>query len=199
MSWTRFFRRRHWDDERTRELNAYLDIETDDNIARGMSPADARAAAQRKLGNTTLIREEIYRMNTLTRTESIWQDFRYGLRLLVRAPGFALVALVSLGLGIGANTALFHLLDAVRLRPLPVARPHELVEVRIQPPPNGRTGAFNSRNPAMTFPLWEELKPGLDSISDLFIWSDEDWDLSMAGESRNARGIWLTGNAFETL
>ena len=199
MSWTRFFRRRHWDDERRRELDAYLDIETDDNIARGMSPGDARAAARRKLGNATLVREEIYRMNTLTRTESIWQDFRYGLRLLLRAPGFACVALVSLGLGIGANTALFHLLDAVRLRTLPVDRPHELVEIRIQPPPNGRTGSFNGRNPAMTYPLWKSLEPGLDSIGNLFIWADESFDLSLSGESRSARGLWLTGNAFESL
>jgi predicted permease len=199
MSWTRFFRRRHWDDERGRELDAYLDIETDDNIARGMSPGDARAAARRKLGNATLVREEIYRMNTLTRTESIWQDFRYGLRLLLRAPGFACVALVSLGLGIGANTALFHLLDAVRLRTLPVDRPHELVEIRIQPPPNGRTGQFNGRNPAMTYPLWKSLEPGLESIGDLFIWADETFDLSLSGESRSARGVWLTGDAFETL
>ena len=65
MSIRRYFRRAHWDDERARELEAYLAIETDENIARGMSPSEARDAARRKLGNTTLVREQIYRMNTL--------------------------------------------------------------------------------------------------------------------------------------
>ena len=65
MRWRRFFRRNLWDEERARELEAYLEIETDENIARGMSPEEARYAAQRKLGSATLIREEIYRMNSV--------------------------------------------------------------------------------------------------------------------------------------
>ena len=76
MSWTRFFRRRYWDEERARELEAYLEAETDENIARGMSPEEARYAAHRKLGNTTLIREEIYHMNSLGWLETLWQDLR---------------------------------------------------------------------------------------------------------------------------
>ena len=70
MSLKKFFRRSAWDDERSRELDAYLAIETDENIARGMSPADARDAARRKLGNATLVREEIYQMNTVTLIDS---------------------------------------------------------------------------------------------------------------------------------
>jgi putative ABC transport system permease protein len=76
MSWTRFFRRRYWHDERARELEAYLEIETDENVARGMSPEEARYAARRKLGNPTLIREKIYQMNSLGWLETIWQDLR---------------------------------------------------------------------------------------------------------------------------
>jgi hypothetical protein len=76
MGWRRFLRRAWWDDERTRELESYLDLETDDNIARGMSPDEARAAARRKLGNAGRIREEIYAMNTITLLEWLWQDVR---------------------------------------------------------------------------------------------------------------------------
>jgi len=94
MSWTRFFRRSRWDDERARELEAHLAIEIDENVARGMSPRDARDAARRKLGNTTQIREEIYRMNTLGILDTIWQDLRYGVRLLRLNPGFAAVAIL---------------------------------------------------------------------------------------------------------
>ena len=120
MSIKRFFHRSQWDDERARELEAHLAIETDDNIARGMSPRDARDAARRKLGNTALVREEIYHMNTIGFLDAAWRDLRYGARLLRLNPGFALVAILSLALGVGANTAIFQLLDAVRLRTLPV-------------------------------------------------------------------------------
>src|SRR5215831_10690812 len=157
MGFGRFLRRSRWDDERRRELDSYIAMETDDNIARGHSPEDARALARQKLGNATLVREEIYRMNTIGWLESVWQDFRYGARVLRRSPGFAVVALLSLALGIGANAAIFQLLDVVRLRTLPLRHPEQIVEVRIGPNKSGRTGSFNGARPALTNPIWEQI------------------------------------------
>ena len=123
MSWQRFFRRKYWDQERARELQAHLEVETAENVARGMSPKEARYAAQRKLGNTTRIREEIYRMNSLEWMDALWRDVRYAVRTMRQSRGFAAIAVLSLGLGIGANTAIFSLLDTVLLKNLPVADP----------------------------------------------------------------------------
>src|SRR5215217_734570 len=138
MSVRRFFRRGRWDDERSRELESHLAIETDENIARGMRPPDARDAARRKLGNPTLVREEIYHMNTVTLIDSAWRDLKHGARLLRLNLAFAIVAILSLALGVGANTAIFQLLDAVRLRTLPVHEPQQLMEIRIAQTPGGR-------------------------------------------------------------
>src|SRR6476619_8413029 len=126
MSWTKFFRRRRWDEERQQELSAYLEIETSENIGRGMSPEDAATAAHRKLGNTTLVREEIYRMNSLGFIETLWQDVRYGARMLLKNPGFTLVAVLTLALGIGANTAIFSMVDWLMFQKLPVPEPKAL-------------------------------------------------------------------------
>jgi predicted permease len=126
MSWKRFFRRTKWDEERAREIAAHLDIEADENVSRGMSQDDARYAAKRKLGNSTLIREEIFHMNSFGFVETLWQDVRYGSRMLRKNPGFAAVAILTLALGIGVNTAIFSLLDAILLRTLPVSHPESL-------------------------------------------------------------------------
>ena len=125
----RFFRRRYWDEERARELEAYLEAETDENISRGMSPEEACYAARRKLGNTTLIREEIYHMNSLGWLETLWQDTRYALRMLAKNPGFTAVAVLTLALGIGMNTAIFSLIDQLLLWTVPAREPSRLVKL----------------------------------------------------------------------
>src|SRR5918993_4299899 len=145
MSWSRFFRRSRWDDERARELQDYLAHEIDDNIARGMTPEAAAAAAHRRLGNATQIREEIYEMNTLGFVETIWQDLRYGFRLLRKNPTFSVVAVLTLALGTGANAAIFQLVNSVRMRALPVERPQELASIGINTNDTGRSGQFWSR------------------------------------------------------
>jgi putative ABC transport system permease protein len=199
MAWTRFFRRARWDDERARELDAHLSIEIDDNIARGMTSRDARDAARRKLGNITLVREDIYQMNTIALVDSAWRDLKYGARLLRLSPGFAIVAILSLALGVGANTAIFQLLDAVRLRTLPVKDPQQLVEVRIADTPNGRTGAFLGRRPMMTNPLWEQLRDRQEAFSGVFAWGVNAFNLTTGGEARYAQGLWVSGDFFSTL
>ena len=199
MSWRRFFRRAQWDAERARELESYLAEEIADNVARGMSPDAARTAAHRKLGNPTRIREEIYTMNSLGFVETLWQDLRYGMRLLRRNPTFAIVAILTLALGTGANTAIFQLVNAVRLRTLPVERPDELVEVLIVKSPNGRTGMFMGSRPTLSNPLWERIRDEQRVFSTMVAWGRTSWNLAAGGEVRPAEGLFVNGDFFSGL
>src|SRR5262249_21036381 len=103
-----------------------------------MTPRDARSAALRRFGNPTHVREEIYEMNSMRLIDAVWQDLRYGFRQLLFKPVFALTAIASLALGIGANTAIFTLVDRVLLRMLPVQGPRELVQLSVE---GGRFGS----------------------------------------------------------
>jgi len=197
MSWRRFIKRRWWDEERAREIAAYLETETADNIARGMPPSEAAAAARRKFGNPGLVREEIYLMNTIGWLESTWQDLRYGLRTLRLSPGFAAVAIVSLALGIGANTAIFQLLDAVRLRSLPVQNPQELAEVKIVGGNHGM--GLNQTYGELTRPIWQLIHDKQQAFSGMFAWSVNQRYVGQGSEMRSFRGLWVSGDFFRVL
>ena len=198
MGWTRFFRRSRRDDDVRRELHSYIQIETDENIARGMPPEAARAAAVRKLGNPERVREDVYLMNTFAPLDMLWQDLRYAARVLRRDKTFALAAIASLALGIGANTAIFQLLDAIRLRTLPVDRPHELIEVRI-PAGTDRTGSFNGRRPILTYAIWEQIEKRQQVFSGVFAWSSARFNTQPGGEARYVEGLWVSGGFFQVL
>src|SRR5262249_17768965 len=130
MGWRRFFHRASWDRDRAEELRSYVEIETDENIARGMPPDAARRAAHLKLGNMVRIREEIYRMNTIGLLDTLHGDLRLALRGMRRRPGFTLAVVLTLALGIGANTAIFGVVDGVLIKPLPYPNAGELVSIK---------------------------------------------------------------------
>jgi predicted permease len=197
MSLARFLRRAYWDRERSKEIDSYLEIETADNIARGMTPVEAAAAARRKFGNTTLVREEIYRINTVSWLESMVQDVRYGTRVLLTSPGFATVAILSLALGIGANTAIFQLLDAVRLRSLPVKNPQELAEIRIVGGNHGM--GMNDEYGELTRPIWEEIRREHRPFSDVFAWSKDRFAVGEGSDFHLVTGVTVSGEFFRAL
>jgi predicted permease len=127
MSLRRFLYRRQWDEERALEVEAHLAEEIDENRARGMTPQEARRRAYIKFGNPTVIREEIWQMNSFVLIENLGRDLRFATRQLLRSRGFAIIAILTLALGIGANTAIFSVVQGVILAPLPYDQPDRLV------------------------------------------------------------------------
>jgi putative ABC transport system permease protein len=125
------------------------------------------------------------------------QDLRFGVRMLLKHKSFTTVAVLMLALGIGANTAIFQLLDAVRLRTLPVKAPQELAEVRLADT-RGVRGAIG-RSTSLTNPIWEQIKERQQAFSGIFAWFAGRANLAPGGEARLARLLYVSGDFFNTL
>jgi putative ABC transport system permease protein len=193
MGWSRYFRRKRWDTERASEIESYLDIETADNVARGMTADEARRTANRKLGNTTLIREEIYHMNSIGWLELLLHDIRYALRMLRKGPGTSVVALLSLALGIGTTTAMFSVIYCVLISPYPYAKPNEIWATQVH----------DVHQPARGFSAYHlrdflEVRK-LSAFSDSMATAYQNELLSGEHGVENFTGVLLTPNAFRFL
>jgi predicted permease len=127
----------------------------------------------------------------------VGNDVRQALRLLRFNPGFAVVAILSLALGIGANTAIFELIDAVLMRTLPVPSPQQLAD--IQEIHEGRIGSTVARQKEFSFAIWDQLRQQQKSFSGIAAWSTERFNLGQGGEARYAEGMWVSGSFFQVL
>lgn len=189
-------RRKQESEELDEELKAHLAIEAQDWSDRGTSPEEARLLARRLFGNQTRIAEQTRDLWRIVWLENLWQDVRHGVRALRRTPAFTAVAVLSLALGTGANTSVFQLLDAVRLRPLPVAHPEQLVEIDI---PGGADG-FNHLNGApLTYPMWEQLRDHQEVFAGVLAWSPVDLNLGRPPSQERIRAAYVSGGSFDVL
>ncbi|HEU4687729.1 MAG TPA: ABC transporter permease, partial [Vicinamibacterales bacterium] len=193
MSWRRFFRRAFWDRERAEELRSYIEIETDENIARGMSPEAARRAAHVKLGNSVKIREEIYRMNGISLLDTLGRDLRLALRGVRRRPGFTLAVVLTLALGIGANTAIFGVVDGVLIKPLPYPDAEELVAIEHVAP--GFTAAQLRMSASQYFTYREEGRV----FQQIGLYGDGGRTITGVGEPEQARALFVTYDVLQAL
>src|SRR5436853_1936153 len=126
-------------------------------------------------------------------------DLRYAMRILRRNPTFAVVAILALSLGTGAHPAISQLVNALRLRSLPVEKPHELVSIGIDRHGTGRVGRGYGGRSIFTEPLWQEIRSQQQAFSSLFAWGNGGWDLSTEGEVVSGRGLYVSGQFFDAL
>ena len=188
------FHRRSMEAELDAELRAHIEQQTEKYIKSGMSPEAAGRRARLELGGVEQIKEDVRDSWGVRTISELAQDVRYGLRQLRRNPGFAIVAILTLTLSIGANTAIFSLADAVMFRMLPVANPGELFQLRYTSPDSTHDLS------QFTNSMWEQVHKYQNVFSGAFAWSNVDeLSLVQGGTEQIANGLWVSGSFFSTL
>ncbi len=159
------------------ELRDFLEKSTADKMRAGMTREEAHRSARMEMGGVEVVKENVRSASWETHLETLWSDLRFGARLLRFNKVFAGAAILSLALGIGANTAIFQLLDAVRLRTLPVKNPQELARDFESISEAARAAALVAAIPISPYAMWEEIRAQQQGFSSIFAWSPTDFNI----------------------
>lgn len=157
LRWRSLFLRRQVEEELDDELRDHLEKQIEEYITQGLSPDDARYAALRAMGGLEQRKEECRDVRRVSTIENLFQDVRYSLRMLAKAPGFTAVAILAMALGIGANTAIFTVINTVLLRPLPYPEPNRIVQVMLFSP-SWALGKNTNTASVPEFIVWRDQK-----------------------------------------
>src|SRR5262245_20541636 len=183
--------RRH-DREFADELNAHLQLHIDDNLRAGMTPGEARRAALIALGGIAQTTERYRDRRGLPIVDALRQDVVYAVRVLRKNPGFTATAVLTLALGIGANSAIFSVVNAVLLRPLPFTDPGRLVLIF-------STAKDGNRHDVSTYPDYADWRNQNGSFSDVAAYASRSMTIGIGDESLVAQGKRVTTNVFDVL
>ncbi|MGH9718564.1 MAG: ADOP family duplicated permease [Candidatus Acidiferrales bacterium] len=190
-----FFSSRRLDADFQQELAAHLAMLEEENLRRGLTPDEARRQARLRLGAEAPLRETQHDLRGLPWLESVVQDVRFGLRMLRKSPSFTAVAVLTLALGIGANTAIFSLVDVVLFRPLPIAKPEQVLRLTDGVTKGASTSGF------VSFPSYLLYREHSDAFSGMAAYLDRlpvNISANSLGSERIDAGM-VTGNYFQTL
>ena len=185
-------RRKRMMEDLDQDIRDFIERETQDNIERGMPPEEARYAALRKFGNVTQVKEDTREVWSLVWLEQLWQDVRHAVRQLGRTPGFAAMAVLTLALGIGATTAIFTVVNAVLLRPLPYPHAEELVYVHEILDNYGATGVAG----VSEFAAWRDQSRTLNPVA---AYTDSWFNLAGGGDPERITAGLATSAFFSLL
>ncbi|HEY6292282.1 MAG TPA: ABC transporter permease [Terriglobia bacterium] len=190
--WRNLFRKSRLEQELDFEVQAYVEMLADEKMRTGSSPETARREAMMELGGLDQVKEQVREVRTGVFLETLLKDLRFGLRMLARTPGFTVVAVVTLALGIGANTAIFSVVNAVLLRPLPYPHSDRLVWVaEVIPALKAELASGGD------YVDWKDQNRTLDEIAAY----DESADFNLTGRGTPERvhGAYITASLFDTL
>lgn len=189
------FGRRRVEQELDEELRAYLDESIEVNLRAGMARDEAVRAARAEMGSVEAVKDHTRDAGWESGVTSVWQDVRYALRMLRRSPWFAAVAIVTLALGIGANTAIFSIVNSLLLRPLAGVEPHRLVTISSDTAINLGFTAGTGWN----YQMWSRLQQRVAAFDGALAWSTERFNLARGGEMQRVDGLYVSGEFFRTL
>jgi predicted permease len=194
------FKRKRSDEDFAEEIRSHLELEADELRTEGVSQEEAKRRARVEFGSVRGAKERFYLKSRIEWLDSIVRDLRYGLRSLFHSPGFAITAVLTLALGIGANTAVFSVMNAVLLRSLPVTDPTRLVYLRPSNAPHG-TGTINSKE-TLSYAVYETLRdqhPGLSNVIAYVPLSGNKVAVRYGAQPEEAEGDMVSGTFFSGL